>query len=82
MILHNIQTLDGIPFRDHINIPYTRRYRRQQLNRGDTIFLRGKVNRYYKKPPGEKYKVRNPKTLIPNLAITNIHIIKIERLNP
>ncbi|PSN80991.1 hypothetical protein C8B47_03690 [filamentous cyanobacterium CCP4] len=79
MLLLDVRRQDGELLREHLLIPYTRRFKKQALKRGDTLTLRGKVNRYYKKPPDEKHAYRNPKTLIAKIQITNIHIIHIER---
>ena len=80
MLLKDVQSIDGTPFRDHLLIPYTNRFRRKNLRRGDCITLRGKVNRYFKKQPGLEHLPRHPSRLITKLQITNIHIIHIQRI--
>lgn len=80
MLLLNIRRQDGELLRQHLLIPYTRRFRKQSLNKGDTLTIRAKVNRYFKKHPHYQHLPRHPTRLITKWQLTNIHIIKIERL--
>ena len=79
MLLRDIRRQDGELLRQHLLIPYTRRFRKHELSSGDLLTVRAKVNRYYKLRPEHKGKRRHPKLLTPKMQITNIHIIKIER---
>lgn len=79
MILTDVRRQDGELLREHLLIPYTRRFRKRDLSHGDTIRLRGKVNRYFKKRPDHRDKPRHPKYLMTKYQLTNIHILKIER---
>lgn len=79
MLLRDVSCTDGTHFRDHLFLPYTKTFRRKKLRNGDTLTIRGKVNRYYKKDEGYEHMPRHPKFLIAQYEITNIKIITIER---
>lgn len=80
MLLRDIiSCADGSTFRDHMLIPYTKRFRKHDLQCGDILTLRGKVNRYFKKEAGKEDEPRHPDILIDQLELTNIKIIDIER---
>lgn len=81
MLLRDINCIDGTPFRDHLHLPYTKRFRRKELEPGDKLTIRGKVNRYFVKR-NKAERAPDPKNLIAQLEITNIKIISIERHSP
>ena len=79
MLLLDVRRQDGELLREHLLIPYTRRFKKKYLNRGDILRFRGKVNRYFKKHPAFKHLPRHHSRLITKLQLTNIHIINIKR---
>lgn len=60
MLLVNVRTENGAHFREHLWMPYGKRFRRLEMARGCTVRLRGKVNRYWYKPKQRwQYEVTN-----------------------
>lgn len=72
MLLNDVCREDGVLFRDHVYIPYTTRFRKLALKSGDRVRLVGKVNRYWKRAPGQEGIPAPLVERIPMLGITNI----------
>lgn len=75
MLLRDVIATCETPFRDHIWLPHTARFRRERIRKGDHLRFAGKVNRYY------KVVSRNPRRTVVQLSITNIRLLSVERLN-
>ena len=55
-----VRTENGARFREHLWMPYGKRFRRLEMERGCQVRLRGKVNRYWYKPKARwQYEVTN-----------------------
>lgn len=48
-LLTDVVTLDGVPFRDHLWLRLTKRFRRLRLRKGQSVHLKAVVNRYQRK---------------------------------
>jgi len=79
MRLIDISTDAGVYFRDHIYLPYTKRFKRLELERFDVIRFRAKVNSYRKKHPAFVNLPRHPKRLVRMICLTNIHVLGVQR---
>lgn len=75
MLLEDVRRTDGVLFRDHLFVPFTRRFKRLDLREGDVLRLSGKVNRYFKKGRHQWDVPRFRCELSPDLEITNISVI-------
>ena len=74
MLLENVHRDDGVKFRDHLHVPFTKRFKKLGLCEGDCLKISGKVNRYYKSEDGLP---RGAGDLVVRLAITNIKVLEV-----
>lgn len=59
MLLRDVVTTDGRPFRDHMWLPYTKRFRRLKLRPDQTVHFKGKLAQYRKRDGTWQLKVQN-----------------------
>lgn len=59
MLLHDVVTMDGRPFRDHMWLPYTKRFRKLRLRPDQSVRFKGKLAQYRKRDGTWQLKVQN-----------------------
>jgi hypothetical protein len=59
MLLHGVETAAGDVLRDHMWLPYTKRFKKLALRRGQYIAFAGKVKKYRKHDGTWQWGVQN-----------------------
>ena len=59
MLLRDVVTLDGKRFREHMWLPYTKRFKRLKLRQGQSVQFKGKLKQYRKRDGSWQLNVQN-----------------------